>query len=121
MTSVAGIALATPLSRNTAISRRKAGVRQGSSQAPGSAGAPACSSRSGAARNGAPDSAQIATTSRPMQVATITGTPASAGSTLAASTPASDRPSRQPVMRACAVAPPPSRAPQAWCSTPSAL
>ena len=128
ITSVAGTALATPLSRNTAIKARKAGTRHGSAQlrcarARGSRWRPSGggTARTGALRKGAALSAHRPSASSATPLATITGMPASAGSTLAVSTPASDRPSRQLTIRDCVTAPPPSRAPQAWCSTPSAL
>ena len=47
--------------------------------------------------------------------------PANDGSTLATSTPTSARPSRHETMRARWLSSPPSRAPQAWCTTLSTL
>jgi translation initiation factor IF-2 len=109
-TSVAGTALATPLTRYTASRRRKAGVRSGSGQA---GAAPARWAMRGAARApAAPRHGQ-----RHGEDRLVTDSPATDGSTLATSTPSSARPSRQDTMRARWPSSPPSRAPQAWCST----
>ena len=66
----------------------------------------------GAKRNKARPTASASASS-----AEVIASPNKVGKMLAQMTPASAKPSRQATMRVCCTASPPSRAPQAWCST----
>ena len=125
-TSVAGTALAMPLSRNTASRRRKPGVRQGADMSArgrvwACAGAWSVAGMPRVAGRGAHAAPAIVTASKPANTAVETSSPATDGSTLATSTPTSARASRQLTMRARWASSPPRRAPQAWWITDSTL
>jgi len=115
-TSVAGMALAVPLTTNTAIRRTKRGWRQGLSWGP----VCSASARAGSGTT-APAQAIQPSASSSANVATVAASPATEGSTAAISTPASASPSRQAWMRLRCVSVPPRRAPQAWCATLATL
>ena len=118
-TSVAGMALARPLSTNTASSRRNAGRRSGSHRL---AAGNACSARPrlGAGR-GARNQASQPSASETASKAAVAGRPNRLGVTAASITPTRPSPSRQATSRARSGSSPPSMAPQAWCTMVSRL
>ena len=93
--------------------RRNAGVRSGAIKA--GAEVVVTAGRGARASSATPAASVSANTML------VTDKPATEGNTLATSTPKSARPSRQETMRARWPSSPPSRAPQAWCSTLSTL
>lgn len=100
--SVAGTAAAMPLSRKTASRRRNSGTRQ--ARASG-AGASVLAVGRGARLSSARPTASVMASN-----SAVTPKPAVDGSTLAATTPTSAKPSRQATTRLCIAALPPSRA-----------
>jgi hypothetical protein len=112
-TSVAGTALAVPLSTNTANRRRKAGWRRGvaitvvavmGATAPGSGTTARLQAHHPKASNTA-------------KLLTVAPSPRVPGNTAAISTPSSDSASRQATTRLRWASVPPSRAPHDWCAT----
>ena len=119
-TSVAGTALARPLSMNTISKRRKPACCQGCQRLP-----TACSGTTAMVdakalrathRQKNKPSASMSTSK-----AVVGPQPHSAGKADASNTPTSAKPSRQATQRLCAMPPPPWRAAQAWCKMPSPL
>ena len=108
--SAAGMALAMPLHRNTANSRRKAGSASGChSRAWGARQAPAANGGRGARH-----SAHQPATSASVNTASMVPAPHATDSALAVTTPTSPAPSRHATMRLRCAASPPRRTPQAW-------
>ena len=124
-TSVAGTALAIPLTMNTASRRRNAVLCQGCHRLAGGCGAGevvgAVAVAGAALGAGARVQASQPSASAALNTASITGSPASAGSTEASTTPTSAQPSRQATVRLRCSSLPPSRAPQDWWAMPSKL
>ena len=121
-TSVAGMALAMPLTTKTASKRRKGACCQGCHKSGvsvcsvwvcGGGVTVHCRTSANQAHRPAASAAQ--------STATVAGQPASEGSTAASSTPTRPRPSRQATQRLWARSPPPWRAAQLWCRTARAL
>jgi hypothetical protein len=116
-TSVAGIAEAMPLARNTTSRRRNSGSASGT-RMPDHADPGACSTRGAAGARAmiAVQTRVIAAkpqTKRPRPVCGASGGPSSDGATLATTTPTSARPSRTAVIRVRSAGSAESSAPQA--------
>ena len=109
-TSVAGMALAIPLSTNTPSSRLNAGRVNGNQIWLVCAVIEACGR---GARVQASQPAISATQNR----ATVAPRPRTRGVTEASTTPISPRPSRHATMRLRWASSPPNMAPQDWCAT----
>ena len=116
-TSVAGTALAIPLSMNTASRRRKVRERQGSHSASIVGDWLLRRATGTGARRQASQPASNAIKKR----AVVAGRPSATGVIDAKTTPTRPSPSRQATMRLRCASLPPSIAPQDWCDTLSAL
>ena len=113
------MALAMPLTMNTASSGRNPGRCQGSPSGVAAGPVPAdklTGSGHGARRQASQPSARARNSS-----AVVTGRPQACGLTAARITPARPSPSRQATTRLRWRASPPSMAPQDWCKTLKAL